>query len=282
MVARSDTTIVSHPGAIAGWFRAWRRLLTIAVRTVRRAPGQLADGVRDGASSSVTAIREWISATLRSSRRRATEMTTRTARTVDEFADSIRWVFDGWRRVLARVGRFLAVPSRLARVRRVAGDVVAYLRNPGTLADLSAASIDSIAAFGVRALILGAVASIAVGWITSGAFGIAIARAAGALAWAAARLAILLALSPRGRSSHLRAFAAWACSLIPFMFGATEGLRLLTLVASAWLCLEGLIALGEDKRVAQTMVLWSFGGQASVIALGWLLRGGIAAIAALL
>ncbi|PKQ37616.1 MAG: hypothetical protein CVT59_07130 [Actinobacteria bacterium HGW-Actinobacteria-1] len=209
-------------------------------------------------------------------------MTARTAQTIDEFADSIGWVFDGWRRALARFGRLLAVRTRLARVRRVTVDVVTYLRSPGTLADLSAPSIDSVAAFGVRALILGAVASIAVGWITTGAFGIAVARAVGALAWAAARLAILIALSPRGRSSHLRAFAAWACSLIPFMFGATEGLRLLTLAASAWLCLEGLIALGEHKRVAQTMVLWSFGGQASVIALGWLLRGGIAAIAALL
>lgn len=282
MVARSDTTIVSHPGAIAGWFRAWRRLLTVTLRTVRRTPGRIADGVRHGATSAFSAIREWVSATLRSSRRRAKEMTTRTAQNVYEFADSIGWVFDGWRRVLARVGRFLAVRARLSRVRRVTGDVVAYLRSPGTLADLSATSIDSIAAFGLRALILGAVASITVGWITNGAFGIAIARAVGGLAWAAARLAILLALSPRGRSSHLRAYAAWACSLIPFMFGATEGLRLLTLAASAWLCLEGLTALGEHKRVARTMVLWSFGGQASVIALGWLLRGGIAAIAALL
>ncbi|TDB37004.1 MAG: hypothetical protein D9V44_10925 [Actinobacteria bacterium] len=282
MVARSDTTIASRPGAIAGWFQAWRKMLTITARTLRRLPGWIAAGIRRCAISTREAARNRLSAALASSRRRARAVVTGTVRNAEEVTDSVGWIFDGWRRFLARTGRVLAVRTRLTRMQSASRYVVTYLRRPAALGDLDVTAIDSVAAFGVRTLIIGSFAGIVVGWLTMGAFGIAVSRAAGTLAWAAARLAILLALSPRGRENHLRAYAAWACSLVPFIFGVTEGLRLLALAASAWLCLEGLLALDVHKRTARSMVLWSFGGQASVIALGWLLRGGIAAIAALL
>ncbi len=223
-----------------------------------------------------------MASTLASSRKTTESLVASSRRSADEFADAAGWIFDGWRRFLGRIARVLAVRARLERARDAARTAVTYLRRPDTLGNLDPPSIDSLTAIGIRALILGSVASIAVGWLTAGALGVPVARAIGSIVWAAARLAILIALGPRGRESHLRVYGAWTCSLIPFAFGVTEGLRLLTLAASAWLCLEGLVALGERRRIARTMVLWSFGGQAGVIALGWLLRGGIAAITALL
>ncbi len=160
-------------------------------------------------------------------------------------------------------------------------DSVRVLREPGVLGGLDPAAIDRVASLGVRALLLGATASFFTGWITDGALGLSVARSAGALAWAGVRLAILITLVAGDRRSSLRVYAAWAVSLVPFVFGATEGLRFLALGASAWLCLGALEGLGIRPQRSRTAVVWAFGGQAGVVAIGWLLRGGIAAIASL-
>lgn len=167
------------------------------------------------------------------------------------------------------------------RAATTTGDAVRFLRRPKTLGSLDATSVDRIAALGVRALLFGSLLRIAVGWLTSRMVGVSGAQTIGMLAWAAVRLAILVVLAPAGRVERVRAYAAWAVSLVPFALGATEGLRFLALAASAWLCLDALQSLGESRRTARTMVLWSFGGQAGVVALGWLVRGGVAAMISL-
>ncbi len=286
MVAREGAGNVARPGAVSGWFLAWRRLLTTVLRKAQRTPGLLADAIGRGASAVGDTSRKAADVALAAPGRTARAAVATSQRTAGEFTDSLGWMFGGWRRFLARVASALAVRAHTARTHvrraRATGEAaVVYARQPGTLADMSASSVDSIAALGVRSLLVGALAGIAVGWLTAGALGVPLARALSMIIWAGARLAILLALAPRDRASGLATYAAWACALIPFVLGATEGLRFLALIASAWLCLGALSALLEPRR-ARTMVLWAFGGQAAVIALGWLLRGGIAAIISVL
>jgi hypothetical protein len=196
-------------------------------------------------------------------------------------SDSIGWLFSGWKRVLARVGTALSPAEPLKRIVTVLRDAARFVRVPETLGDVESASANRVAALGIGALFVGALAGVAVGRFTSGSLGVPTTQALGMLIWAGARLAILMALAPRGADPRRRTYTAWAVSLIPFALGATEGLRLVALLASAWLCLRALESLDESPQTAKTMVLWAFGGQVAVVALGWLLRGGIAAIASL-
>ncbi len=75
--------------------------------------------------------------------------------------------------------------------------------------------------------------------------------------------------------------AAWSVSLLPYLLGATEELRIVALGASALLCLGALKGAGLRSADARTMVGWAFGGQAGVLTFGWLISGGLAILTAL-
>ena len=282
MVARSPAGDTARTGFLTGCFVAWRQLLTRVKQSTENAAHISAKTVGQGVSRARSSVRQGGASAMDAARRTGAVAVAAPAKTASEMGDSVSWLFSGWKRVLARVGTALSPVRPLKRIGTVLRDAASFVRHPATLGHLEANAVKRVTTVGVGSLFVGALAGVAVGRFTSGSFGVPTTQALGMLIWAVARLAILMALAPRSNGARSRTYTAWAVSLIPFALGATEGLRLIALLASAWLCLGALNSLDESPQAAKTMVLWAFGGQVGVVALGWLLRGGIAALASLL
>lgn len=175
----------------------------------------------------------------------------------------------------------VAVLRRLARVFLVAGRrwvvqwqrVWDYLRGAGDpWRDEGAEGREAAAAAGVRAFALGLVLA---GWAAVSAKntwmpGLAVILAE--LLWAAARFVIIAWLMPRGAIDRRRLSVAYLAGLLPFVVGVTAPLRVVALVASAYLTRQGLRGAGVRMRDVDQAIAWSFGGQIAVATAGWLGR----------
>lgn len=274
MVARalpteSDAPAVSS-GVVRRVFTTWRVLLTKFAHALVAASETVSSGARHAAGASGTRIRT----TARSTRGFF-------AVGAGEIGDSLSWLFNGWRRVVSRVLSLVRPRARFAQLRSVFVDAYALLASPTSFGALTATRADRLATFGFRAFVLGSAASLIVGLMAAGNPGPSIASVANGFLWAGARLAILLALAPRNRRTLALTTAAWGASLLPYLLGMTDELRWVALGASAFVCYGALSGAGLKRETVRTMTAWAFGGQAGVLAAGWLLRGVLAVLAAL-
>jgi len=184
-----------------------------------------------------------------------------------------------WRVLLSRLALQCAAvarpQARIAFVPEMLADALRVLTHPTAFGSLDGARADRLAALGLRALVFGTTAGAVLGWMTSGIPGPAIASAVNNVLWAAARLSILLVLAPRDRRYRPLTIAVWSVSLLPYLIGVTDGLRLVALAGSWIVCHEALGSSGVRRVTARTMTLWAFGGQIGVSVAGWLLRVGL-------
>jgi len=269
MVARAVPTHSDPPAAPTGTarrlFMAWRVVLTRFGRRLARSGGAVAARARRVASDAADRARTGTDRAAVVSREG-----------VGEVADSVVWLFNGWRRALTRVCTMIRPRARIASVRSTLVDAVAVLVRPESFGSLNATRADRLAALGLRAMIAGSMAGMVIGRSGTRFTGPAIAAAATGALWAVARLAILLALAPRNRRQRTLTATVWSVSLLPYLFGVTDGLRLVALAVSAFICYGALRGVGLRDSTVRTMTLWAFGGQVGVSAVGWLLRGGLA------
>lgn len=205
---------------------------------------------------------------------------------VQDSVDSIGAVWAGlfstWRRLLTTI----ATGSRraLAATRSIARNwamqwvrLVSYHRDAtlpwsvdGTRARQAAAAI------GVRGFIFGiGLAALSAAGVRNSWLAV-IAVVAEQLLWASARFIIIALVSPRGAIDRRGLSTAFMAGLLPYALGVTPALRTLSLAGSAVLTYRGLQGAGLRPGEARTAVIWSFGGQAAVGALGWILRAAIA------
>lgn len=269
MVARTPIAGTVSRGVLSRLFQTWRVILTRLVDRIAPVRKPVAQPAITAPETSAASVAD-------------PSPGARPGSILSDFTGGASRLFSGWRRVVSRAWAAAAPADRLRLMTETIADTARFLREPATLAGLAPHSADRVASLGVRSLLLGMTATAALGWAVSGSPGVPLASAFGMLAWAAARLAILMALATPRSGSRVLVFSAWACSLLPFAVGATDLLRMIALAVSAWLCLGALRALDEPESSARTMVAWAFGGQAAVITAGWLLRGGIAAVFSLL
>ncbi|MHB8966330.1 MAG: hypothetical protein ACYC52_10225 [Coriobacteriia bacterium] len=262
MVARhmpptESATALRQGRFVRTWFVQWRRILT---------------RVRDGmitASSAVTAG-------LKAARKRIAHRLRAAADIAGRgVSGAVGGIGHGWRRALTMAARGLAPARRWATVRATATDALEFYRSPGSFGTLSASAADRIAALGLRLFLLGLGLAVGLGLWRTGTWRPSAGGALTATMWALARLGVMLWLAPRNGRVQRVVIAAWAASLAPFVVGMTEGLRYIALAASAALCLGALGGTRVPQRDARTMVVWAFGGQATVMV------GGIAARALL-
>lgn len=267
--AQSDRP-VERPGSTARLFTTWRVLLTRTGRLlVRAVQGTLGGLSRGGANVTSLVARE------------SRHAVSASREGFGLIGDSLGWLFTGWRRAVTRSAAVLRPRERIASIRRTLVDASMVLARPATFGLLDATRGDRVAALGFRAFLLGSAGTIALGWTTAGSPGVAVASALTSALWAGARLAILVALAPRGNRARMITVAVWCVSLLPHLIGLTEGLRLVALAGSAFICLGALSGAGLQARIVRTMTAWAFGGQVGVLLLGWLLRGGLAVLAGL-
>lgn len=132
------------------------------------------------------------------------------------------------------------------------------------------------AAIGVRALVFGvtlaalSAAGLRDSWLAAAAV------SGEQLLWASARFIIIALVSPRGALDRPRLTTAFMAGLVPYAAGVTPTLRILALAGSAILTYRGLQGAGLRPGEARTAIVWSFGGQAAVAGLGWVLRALVA------
>lgn len=103
--------------------------------------------------------------------------------------------------------------------------------------------------------------------------------AAGEVLWASMRFIIIALLMPRGVISRSRLSVAFLAGLLPYALGITWLLRLIALGASASLTHRGLVGAGVSRDDTRVVIGWAFGGQAAVLATGWLVRAVVALVA---
>ncbi|KAF0207334.1 MAG: hypothetical protein FD171_1835 [Actinobacteria bacterium] len=274
MVARPVPTHSDQPAARtsapARLFTTWRVLLTRVGRGIALEVQAALNGLRRGASRTTNLVAQGSRRAMRDSREG-----------LGLIGDSLAWLFNGWRRVVTRTAATLRPQERLASTRRTLTDAIMLIKQPASFGLLDASRADRLAALGFRSYLLGSAGAIAIGWTTAGSPGVAIASALTSALWAGARLAILVALAPRGNRARMITVAVWCASLLPYLIGATEGLRFVALAGSAFICLGALRGVGVQAPTARTMTAWAYGGQVGVSLLGWLLRGGLAVLASL-
>lgn len=190
-------------------------------------------------------------------------------------------LFGAWRRLLTAVARRVDrcwSALRRAGLRWAAGSrsIRAYVTDTTSAwAEGSIERLEPAAAFGLRALIAGLIAStgIALGTGTRlAAVGLVVLTE---LLLAAARLAIVLLVVPAG-TSRPRLLLAFAAGLAPYAFGVTPLLRLGSLWASGVLTFRGLRGAGVGPRDAKTATAWAFGGQTAIVVAGLLIRSVLA------
>lgn len=195
-------------------------------------------------------------------------------------------LFRMWRRLLTAIACGCTrawVHVRDAAARWAAGwlPVRAYLADPvAAWSGDSPARLMPAVAFGLRAFAAGLLISAGVALGTGvrlPAAGLVILTE---LLWVAARLAIIVLLTPTGLPRS-RALAAFAAGLAPYAFGITPLLRLGSLGLSAVLTARGLRGAGAAAGTVRLATGWAFGGQAAIMAGGVALRGLLAAIGGL-
>lgn len=274
MVARAIPTIIDPPKPASDiayrLFKTWRVVLTRFARGII--------SVTEGASSGARRITRAGVAWSRTTARHSTQAV---GDRVGDVSDSLGWLFNGWRRLLSRMLAFARPRERFAAVRSVCTDAYMLLARPESFGTLDSARADRLVTLGLRAFIVGSAVSIGVGVVTTGAPGPSIASVVNGALWAAARLAILIALAPRDRRSRVLTAAVWSASLLPYLLGLTDGLRWVALGASAFLCYGALSGAGLRRETVRTMTAWAFGGQVAVLMTSWLLRGALALLATL-
>lgn len=90
--------------------------------------------------------------------------------------------------------------------------------------------------------------------------------------WAAARLGVMLVALRGVGMDRKTVIAAWAIGLLPYLAGATVGLRVLTFAASAYLTRRRLLALSVPRDDTGRAIRWAFGGQAAVVRTAWFVQ----------
>lgn len=195
----------------------------------------------------------------------------------------VSMLFSTWRRTLGVVfGK--TIPSRgrlmaaVERWRSQWGAVRTYIAHPAAAWSGDAAAAEFAAAFGLRAFVFGILAGAVIAIAGGSAPVAAIATLAIEFAWAAARLVIVLLLTPASLLPRRRLVVACSAGLAPYMFGVLAPLRLLSFLASALLTYRGLAAAGLSGRDTRLAVGWAFGGQVAVMAFAWIARGALTAL----
>lgn len=201
---------------------------------------------------------------------------------VDSVGEAWAGLFSMWRRLLTGLARMTTRAILLVR-RAAHAWVLQWVRFVHYHRDASLPwapeahrTRQSAAAIGVRAFVFGvtlaalSAAGLRDSWLA------AIAVLAEQLLWASARFIIIALVSPRGALDRPCLATAFMAGLVPFAAGVTPTLRILALAASALLTYRGLQGAGLRPGEARTAIAWSFGGQAAVAVLGWVLRALVA------
>lgn len=201
--------------------------------------------------------------------------------------DAGQGLFATWRRLLAVLAetsrRVFAAVKASARAWLVRWEHAwEYQRQP---ADAFGAADGRVAedasAIGLSAFLIGVVIA---AWLIAAsrhALVSAVAVIALEMLWAGARFILIAMLMPRGVIDRRTLTIAFLAGLTPYLVGATAGLRLLALTASALLTWRGLRGAGVSLPDTRRAIGWSFGGQLGVAAVGWLLRAAVALIASI-
>lgn len=135
------------------------------------------------------------------------------------------------------------------------------------------------AALGLRAFVFGLIALAMLTASARNEWGPGAVVAAGEILWAGMRFIIIALLMPRGVIDRSRLSVAFLAGLLPYAFGVTWLLRLVALGASASLTHRGLVGAGVSRDDTRVVIGWAFGGQAAVLAGGWLVRAIVALLA---
>lgn len=194
-------------------------------------------------------------------------------------------LFAAWRRALAAM---VATPSRVVHALAGGGrlwssrwrDATAYHRHPAAAWEAGgAARRQSAAALGVRAFIFGIIALAILTASARNGWGPGIVAAGAEVLWAGMRFIIIALLMPRGAINRTRLSAAFLAGLVPYAIACTWLLRLVALLGSAVLTYRGIEGAGVSRGDARVAVGWGFGGQAAVLAGGWIVRAVVALLA---
>ncbi len=204
-------------------------------------------------------------------------------RILDALRAAVGTLFSAWRRMLGITFGTMAssdgkLAAWMARWRSQWGAVRTYIASPTAAWCGDAAAAELAAAFGLRALVFGTLTGVVIAIAGGSAPVAAFATLAIELAWAAARLIIVMLLTPPGLLSRHRILVACAAGLAPYVFGVLAPLRLLSFLASALLTYRGLAAAGLGVRDTRLAVGWAFGGQIAVMAFAWIARGALTAL----
>ncbi|MBN2846870.1 MAG: hypothetical protein JXP72_00250 [Coriobacteriia bacterium] len=194
-------------------------------------------------------------------------------------------LFRGWRRLLT------ALVSGTRWTARGLGDAAArwaarwryearYIRSPVVA---WAGGDDTVpataAAVGISSLGFGILVGAGIALASGATLAAAVIAGLIECAWAGARLAIIVLLLDRDGAHRGRLRTAYLAGLAPYAMALTGGLRLVALVASAYLTHRGLEGAGIDRRDATLGVAWAFGGQLAVTMLGYAGRAVVALLA---
>lgn len=192
--------------------------------------------------------------------------------------------FDAWRRVITAALSMLRGTWKGAQTQagRWAGQwkptAQRLTRAGGPVSQADEQRTQAAAAFGLRAFIFGMLAGSAVVLAAGGAVRTALAAIIVQVLWAAGRFAVCTALLPSDKLSAGRLAAAYLIGLAPYALAVTGPLTLVALGLSAFVTDRELRRAGAGARDARTAITWAFGGQAGVMLLGVLARGGLAVL----
>lgn len=192
-------------------------------------------------------------------------------------APPLRAWFLTWRLLLTRTLRTARHNLGKIHYRPQPHLMLSYLRAPASTLDSDGETHARLAALGVRAFVAGALGLAAVSVIRGETSATALSQALAALAWALARLGILVYFARRDRSTRSGVITAWAVGLFPYVIGVTSGMRLIAFVLSAVYTAASLEGMGVDRT--RSLVTKAFGAQALVIGLSWAIRALVALIA---
>lgn len=193
--------------------------------------------------------------------------------------------FAVWRRA---IGAAVGIPARVGRsMSRVARSwwsqwrgALEYHRNAAAPWETAeSASREAAAALGARGFMFGMIALAIVTASARNVWGPGVVAAGGEILWAGVRFIIIALLMPRGAIGRSRLSVAFLAGLFPYAIGVTWLLRLVALGASAVLTLRGMRGAGVSESDSRVAVGWAFGGQAAVLAAGWIVRAIVALVA---
>jgi hypothetical protein len=210
---------------------------------------------------------------------------TRTADAVDRAVETQRTILSGifpaWHRLVNYVA---GLSARTGAAASSAGKTwvgqwslaVAYHKDPVTAwSSADARSRTTAAALGIRAFAFGIIATAVIGAAAKGAWTSGLLMLVTELLWAAARFIIIALLMPKGTITRARLSVAFLAGLMPYVFGVTAPLRIVSLLLSALMTYRGLAAAGVHTRDVGVAIGWSFGGQAGFVAATWLARAAL-------